>query len=105
MDTPQISSQFAETSDISASGLCLVADLSLPIGTSVEMILTMPAEVMREPARDWCCHGRVVRVGDGDTGRNTRTIAVKFLYYEVLRKPTDYAADLLAAAATRGRWR
>lgn len=105
MDMPQISSQFAETCDISASGLCIVADLPLPIGSSVEMFLKMPAEVMGEPARDWCCRGRVVRVGDSDPVRRTKCIAVKFLYYEVLRKTTDYAADLLECAAARGSLR
>jgi PilZ domain len=103
--TPQSASQHAQTSDISRSGLSIVSDLPLPIGTPVELLLKMPREVIGEPAHEWCCRGRVVRVGEPDPVRRTRTIGVKFQYYEVLDKETGSTHDLVADAVTRRRRR
>lgn len=86
MDSSQTPSQRAETSNISASGLCFLTELPFLLGTIVEMFLKMPAEIMGEIEREWCCKGRVVRVGEANPVDHQRPVAVKFQYYEVLGK-------------------
>jgi|HubBroStandDraft_4_1064222.scaffolds.fasta_scaffold05760_5 hypothetical protein len=103
MDTSQAPSQRAETADISKSGLRIICDLPLAIGTPVEIFLRMPEEVMGEPPHEWCCRGRVVRVSEADPQNATRAIAVKFHYYEVLHKDTEVVGGTLIDAAQRGR--
>jgi PilZ domain len=109
MDTSQSPSQRAETADISKSGLRIICDLPLPIGTPVEIFLRMPEEVMGEAPHEWCCRGRVVRVSDDDAGRDadgdhpTRSIAVKFHYYEVLQRDVATVGGSTRDAAPRGR--
>jgi hypothetical protein len=102
MDFSQTPSQRAETSNISASGLCLLTELPFLLGTIVEMFLKMPAEIMGEIEREWCCKGRVVRVSDADAAGRQRSVAVKFQYYEVLQKePNDDLAARAKAKAAR----
>ncbi len=103
MDTSQSPSQRAETADISKSGMRIICDLPLAIGTPVEIFLRMPEEVMGEPPHEWCCRGRVVRVSEVDSEKATRAIAVKFHYYEVLHRDVEPANGSLRDAAWRGR--
>ena len=109
MDTSQSPSQRAETADISKSGLRIICDLPLAIGTPVEIFLRMPEEVMGEAPHEWCCRGRVVRVSDDSAGSNAdndhpiRSVAVKFHYYEVLQRDVATVAGPTRDAAPRGR--
>jgi hypothetical protein len=105
MDTSQAPSQRAETADISKSGLRIICDLPLAIGTPVEIFLRMPEEVMGEPPHEWCCRGRVVRVSDVDSDSARRAIAIKFHYYEVLQRDSEVSGGSLVDAAQRGRHR
>lgn len=103
MDSSQTPSQRAETSNISASGLCMLTGLPFLLGAIVEMFLKMPAEIMGEIEREWCCKGRVVRVGEENPIDHQRPVAVKFQYYEVLGKEIrdDPATRAKASAAAR----
>lgn len=103
LDLPESAAQRAETSNISATGLCLVSDLPLDTGTPVEIFLKMPKEIMGEPSKEWCCRGRVVRVADADPIRHTRAIAVKFQYYEVLQEEAAGNENPHSLEATPGR--
>jgi c-di-GMP-binding flagellar brake protein YcgR len=99
MDVPDSPSLRAETSDISASGLCLVSELPFALAAPVEIFLKMPEEVMGGPAKQWCCRGKVVRVASTDPQRRARIVGVQFQYYEVLPEEGEQLESALAHSA------
>jgi Tfp pilus assembly protein PilZ len=74
-----------ESLDISEKGAFFVTDAPIPIGSAVEILLKMPAEVTGKPATEWRCSGRVVRLQPADTPQGKTGVGVEFDYYEILR--------------------
>lgn len=62
LDSPDLTEQQVESSNISARGVYFSTDLPLDIGARVEMFLTMPVEIAGKDSRLWRCTGRVVRM-------------------------------------------
>jgi hypothetical protein len=69
------------TENISRSGVLFLADLSLPVGTPLEMAIALPAS---PAAPEIVCRGRIVRTGDA--GRESRpVIAATIAGYRFVR--------------------
>jgi PilZ domain len=52
----------AESVDFSESGALVETDLSLRVGSVVDLHLRLPEETTGQPATEWRCRGRVVRI-------------------------------------------
>jgi hypothetical protein len=90
MDSPSLPEREADSANISSRGVYFDSNFPFQIGERVEVMLTMPEEIAGRPSRAWRCHGRVVRA---DIGPAIGTgVSVEFLYYEILRRPTEAAA-------------
>jgi hypothetical protein len=103
MDVPDAPSQPAETSNISASGLCLVSELPFQFASPVEILITMPREIVGESVKPWCCRGKVVRLGESHPQRGTRIVGVQFQYYDVLPEEGQEPESLQVELALRWR--
>ena len=57
LDSPNLTEQQVESSNISARGVYFSTDLPLDIGARVEMFLTMPVEIAGKDSRLWRCTG------------------------------------------------
>jgi hypothetical protein len=75
----------AESENLSEHGLFFATDLSLRIGTVVEVRLKMPEEITGEPSTEWRCTGHVVHVAPLDSPRGARGVGVQFDCYQVGR--------------------
>ena len=53
LDSPDLTEQQVESSNISAKGVFFSTDLPLDIGARVEMFLTMPMEIAGKDSRLW----------------------------------------------------
>ncbi|MGH9713371.1 MAG: PilZ domain-containing protein [Candidatus Acidiferrales bacterium] len=85
LELPETLARMAVSTNISATGLCVATDLSLRVGTRVEISIRMPQHVSGQPSREWCCKGRVVRVEHDDCARERQWVGVEFHYYEILK--------------------
>lgn len=75
----------AESIDLSESGALLATEATLPIGSSVEILLQMPEQVTGRPTTEWRCTGHVVRAQSLDPSQGKLAFGVEFDYYEILR--------------------
>ena len=83
----------AESMNVSQRGIYFATDWPLREGETVEVFFNMPEEIVGEPASEWRCTGRVVRVEAIDDPGRKLGVGVKFDCYEVSRsKPMDVAA-------------
>jgi len=80
--TPEHSGQ---SENISQQGMFFATDLSMGIGTVVELVLKMPKEITGEPETEWRCTGHVVRVAQVDTEVGTQGVGVQFDCYQVAK--------------------
>lgn len=60
LDSPGLSEQMVESSNISAGGPYFSTEAPLDVGSRVEMFLTMPVEIAGQDSRQWRCTGHVV---------------------------------------------
>ncbi len=67
-----------ESENVSQQGMFFATDLSLPAGTVVEVLFTMPEQISGEPDKQWRCTGHVVRVEPVDSAERTTGVGVKF---------------------------
>lgn len=82
LDSPGLSEQLVESSNISARGLFFRTGTPLDVGSRVEMFLTMPAEIAGPDSRQWRCTGRVVRAQPAQTPQASAGNGVEIHYYE-----------------------
>jgi hypothetical protein len=81
----------AESVDVSDGGVLLRTDLLLRIGLQLELQLHLPGENAGQPATEWQCGGRVVRiVPDGSHGH--AKVAVNFEWVTMSRNDPGVAA-------------
>ena len=86
LDSPDLTEQQVESSNISGRGVYFSTDLPLDIGARVEMFLTMPVQVVGKDPRLWRCTGRVVRKQPCSPSQPKAGNGVEIQYYEVLDK-------------------
>jgi hypothetical protein len=98
LDSPDLTEQLVESSNISARGVYFSTDLPLDIGARVEMFLTMPVEIAGKDSRLWRCTGRVVRMQPRSAVQAKAGNGVEIHYYEVL----DKARSVGASARSKG---
>jgi c-di-GMP-binding flagellar brake protein YcgR len=72
-----------QTHDISSKGVCFYAPNGLPLGSILELVLTLPEEVTLAKPTRIACTGRVVRLENKEDG-TTATIAATIDGYEFL---------------------
>jgi hypothetical protein len=73
-----IPGHLGESENVSQQGMFFATDLSLPTGTVVEVLFTMPEEITGEPDKQWRCTGHVVRVEPASSPAHTAGVGVKF---------------------------
>jgi hypothetical protein len=93
LDSPDLSEQQVESSNISARGVFFSTDLPLDIGARVEMFLTMPVEIAGKDSRLWRCTGRVVRMQPRSPSQAKAGNGVEIHYYEVLDRARAAVAN------------
>ena len=93
LDSPDLTEQQVESSNISGRGVYFSTDLPLKIGARVEMFLTMPVEIAGKDPRLWRCTGRVVRLQPRSPSQPKAGNGVEIHYYEVLDKARAAATD------------
>lgn len=74
-----------KTRDISSSGVYLEFSTPMDIGSSLEFVLTLPAEITKGQAVRVKCMGKVIRVDKGLTAENSVGVAATIDRYEFLR--------------------
>jgi hypothetical protein len=67
-----------DSENVSQQGMFFATDLSLPTGTVVEVLFTMPEQITGEPDKQWRCTGHVVRVEPAAAPARTEGVGVKF---------------------------
>jgi hypothetical protein len=93
LDSPDLTEQQVESSNISARGVFFSTDLPLDIGARVEMFLTMPMEIAGKDSRLWRCTGRVVRMQPRSPSQPKAGNGVEIHYYEVLDRARAAVAN------------
>ena len=63
--SPQGEPATGYTRDLSTSGIFLYADSEILVGSELEMVLMLPAQLTQGEKRWVCCHASVVRVEPG----------------------------------------
>jgi PilZ domain len=84
IDQPVTTAQFAESSDISASGLYFVTEVPMSVGTRIDLFIQIPSEISGNPSPRWRCMGRIVRVHAGSLAAGNGGNGVEIQCYEVL---------------------
>src|SRR6266576_2445967 len=75
-----------KTKDISSSGVYLEFSTPMEVGSSLEFILTLPAEITKGQAVKVRCKGKVVRVDRPDTSESAGVgVAATIERYEFVR--------------------
>ena len=74
-----------KTTDISSTGVYFEIGVPMDIGSSLEFVLTLPAEITQGKSVRVKCKGKVVRVDKGD-GDNSVGIAATIERYEFVRE-------------------
>lgn len=77
----------AESLNLSERGVFFAIDSGICEGEAVEILLKMPEEITGEPAIEWRCTGRVVRVKPLDAPEGKLGVGVRFDCYEIARAP------------------
>lgn len=75
-----------KTRDISSSGVYLEFSTPMDLGSSLEFVLTLPAEITKGQAVRVKCLGKVIRVDKGHAGENSIGVAATIDRYEFLRE-------------------
>ncbi len=75
----------AQSINVSFRGIYFATKTALCEGEIVEVFLKMPEEVTGEPATEWRCTGRVVRVEPPVSPAGKLEIGVQFYCYDVSR--------------------
>jgi hypothetical protein len=75
----------AESENLSEHGMFFATDLSLRVGTVVEVLLKMPEEITGEPPTEWRCTGHVVHVEPLHFPPGAQGVGVQFDCYQVSR--------------------
>ena len=88
IDSPSLPEREAESANISSRGVYFSTSFPFRIGERVEILLTMPEEVIGKPVREWRCHGRIVRTQKEAQSTALIGVGAEFLYYEILSKPS-----------------
>ena len=79
----------AKSIDLSESGALVATEATIPIGSSVELLLKMPEQVTGKPTTEWRCTGHVVRAQSHDLPPGKMAFGVEFDYYEILHSKSD----------------
>jgi len=74
----------AESLNISSTGLLFTNSAKFEPGTTVELLLRMPEEIVGAPANEWRCAGQVVRIEERETPTARFEAGVKFYCYEIV---------------------
>ncbi len=82
----------AETSNLSARGICFATDSFLPVGSQVQLLFGMPKEVTGDLTTEWRCTGRVVHFQPNRFGRGQNAVGVQFERYEALAVTERWAS-------------
>jgi PilZ domain-containing protein len=85
-DSPNGTEAAIKTRDISSSGVYLEFDSPIDIGSSLEFVLTLPAEITKGQAVRVKCRGKVVRVDRPAAAEHTVGVAATIERYEFLRE-------------------
>ena len=72
--------------NISTSGILFTTNLSVTVGTVVEVVMKMPEQLTGESASLWRCSGHVVRVQPDANAPSRSRIGVQFDCYEIARE-------------------
>jgi len=80
-----VPAQSTQSTDVSIRGVYFASDLSLEIGSPVQVLLQMPEEITGRASPKWSCTGRVVRIDNRQEPGGRRGIGVEIHYYDVLR--------------------
>jgi hypothetical protein len=72
----------AQMRDVSSHGICFDCDIPLELSTSIEFIVTLPAEITMTEAIAVRCRGMVVRAERGQEGKFKVAAAID--HYEFL---------------------
>ena len=73
----------AASVNVSESGVYFETDVPPGEGTWLQLRIAMPREITGDPATDWCCTGKVVRVQPICRAGGPQRVAVRFSYYEI----------------------
>ena len=88
-----------ECLNVSATGLLFTTNARFEHGSTVEVLLRMPEEIVGTPANDWRCTGAVVRVEERETPTARFEVGVKFYCYEVIGQASAPATGRKQSAA------
>jgi hypothetical protein len=74
-----------KTKDISSGGVYLEFDSPMEVGSTLEFVLTLPAEITKGPSVRVRCKGKVVRVDRDSSDTASFGVAATIERYEFLR--------------------
>jgi len=80
--------QRSESENLSERGTFFATNAPLAIGSAVEILVKMPAEITGNPTTEWRCTGHVVRLEPVDSPQGNVGVGVEFDCYEILRSKT-----------------
>ena len=83
-----IPEQRAECENLSEKGIVFATDSLLPVGTTVEILFRMPAEITGQPTTEWLSTDHVVRVERHNSSCGKLGVGVHFDCYQILRSQT-----------------
>jgi hypothetical protein len=79
--------------NVSECGVCFETDKPPREGTMLQIRLEMPKEVTGQPAVEWRCAGKVVRIQPPDSSLSPFLgVSVRFDYYEISRTTSPVPA-------------
>lgn len=75
----------SETRDVSSRGAYFTVNRDLPIGSSIELVLTLPREIIVAGPIRVRCQGRIVRVEEKENEERKVGVATVIDRYEFMR--------------------
>ena len=78
-------SRIGESLDLSEDGALLQTDLSLAIGSFLDLRIKLPEEITGQQTTEWRCKGRVVRMVPPSLGGYPARVGVHFDWLSVSR--------------------
>jgi hypothetical protein len=78
-------SRIGDSLDISEDGALLQTDLSLRIGSLLDLRIKLPEEITGQQTTEWRCKGRVVRIVSPSLGGYPAIVGVHFDWLSVSR--------------------